>query len=221
MLLFSTDIDGTIYDGRETADVQQPLEATDPPRPDCVIAGVGTQTLRFRAECNGRSPGRRPRYRPELRGGGANRDGLGSGVERPPEGCQNPFKSSWYWRNKGRDDPDAIDRALWEAGLDARGAYSSERDLDILPAKTNKGNAICWLSTWLEIPRENIIVAGESGNDASMFLIERGKGILVANAEALLEAAPPTDSHRASQHCADGGVEGLRTLVPCLELNET
>lgn len=249
MLLFSTDIDGTIYDGRDTArrfaefwatmrerpepsllvyntgrllaDVQQLLEATDLPRPDYVIAGVGTQIFDF---------GQNAMI-------GAWTDDLGtgwsfaaverivadsaSGVERQPDECQNPFKSSWYWRNKGREDLDAIGRALSEGGLDTQVVYSSDRDLDILPAKANKGNAICWLSTWLEIPRENIIVAGDSGNDASMFLIERGRGILVANAEAaLVEAAQWTDSHRASQPCADGVIEGLRTLVPYLELHE-
>ena len=243
MFLFSTDIDGTIYDGPETAqrfaefwdglkngpetpllvynsgrsveDVRQLLASTELPDPDYIIGGVGTEIFDFPISCRMDEWG----------------DALeeawdfsvverivwehAEDIERQPEPCQNPYKSSWYWNEKSQEDLDRISQALEAAGLNAQIVYSSNRDLDILPARANKGNAVAWLANRLGVLQDRIIVAGDSGNDSSMFSVEGGRGIIVSNAEeSLYDATARFNPHRASLPCADGVIEGLRVLIP-------
>lgn len=243
MFLFSTDIDGTIYDGDETAgrfahfwgelqngpeapllvynsgrsvdDVRQLISSTALPDPDYIIGGVGTEVFDFS------SSNRMDEW------GDALNESWDFGhverivwdkaehIERQPEECQNPYKCSWYWENKSQEDLDVIARALEAEGLRTQIIYSSNRDLDILPEKANKGNAIAWLARKLGVLQDRIIVAGDSGNDSSMFSVEGGRGIIVSNAEdSLYSATEQFNPHKASQPCADGVIEGLRALVP-------
>ena len=132
---------------------------------------------------------------------------------QPPE-CQNPFKSSWYWHEQNESEINRIRTALETAGIAAQVIYSSARDLDIVPTKANKGNAIQWLCNRLGIPPDQIAVAGDSGNDASMFLLEGVSGVIVANAEkALLEATESANPTLASRSCSEGVIEVLRPIV--------
>lgn len=63
--------------------------------------------------------------------------------------------------------------------------WSSGRDLDILPAASGKGKAIQFLVETREISADRVVVAGDSGNDATMFQHFR-RGVVVANAQAEL-----------------------------------
>ncbi len=60
--------------------------------------------------------------------------------------------------------------------------WSSGRDLDILPAASGKGKAIRFLVEQQGLDPERVVVAGDTGNDASMFQ-EFDKGVVVANAQ--------------------------------------
>ena len=71
----------------------------------------------------------------------------------------------------------------------AQVVYSSSRDLDILPAGANKGNALRWLASQVGLAHDKVCVDGDSGNDASMFLVEDVYGILVSNSEEALSEA--------------------------------
>ena len=123
---------------------------------------------------------------------------------------QNPFKCSWYWDDRTREDLDRLNELLIEAGLRAQIVYSSRRDLDILPEKANKGNAISWLAGFLGIPFARIAVAGDSGNDASMFFVDDVHGIIVGNAESALPAAASgADIFHSARPCVEGVIEGL------------
>jgi len=242
MRLFSTDIDGTIYDGPDSArkfhvyweelrggprppllayntgrsldDTRSLVSATGLPAPDYIIGGVGTEIY------DSERGARMEAWDREL-SGHWNFDTVerivrqnAGGVEMQPEECQNPFKCSWFWFDKDREHIDSLSRDLRSAGIDAQVVYSSDRDLDILPARANKGNAVEWLSGWCDIPPEEIVVAGDSGNDASMFQVEGVTGILVLNAEpALPEAIGDAHVFRATLPCADGVIEGLRQLA--------
>ena len=130
------------------------------------------------------------------------------GIEPQPPEQQHEWKSSWYWREKSRAEIDSLRRQLADAG--AQVVYSSSRDLDILPMHANKGNALTWLCERLEIPLEQVVVAGDTGNDASMFLLPGVRGIAVENAEPeLLDALIEADAYRARGVCAAGVLEGL------------
>jgi sucrose-6F-phosphate phosphohydrolase len=87
--------------------------------------------------------------------------------------------------------------------------WSSGRDLDILPAASGKGKAIRFLIEQQGLDPMRVVVAGDTGNDASMFL-EFDEGVVVANAQPeLLQLARELGEGRV--YCARrphaGGVE--------------
>jgi hydroxymethylpyrimidine pyrophosphatase-like HAD family hydrolase len=94
-------------------------------------------------------------------------------------------------------------------GQEAIIVYSSNRDLDILPANSGKGAAVTYLARQWNIAPHFTFVAGDSGNDASMFQREY-RGIVVGNATAeLISIASPTIYHATLRHAA-GVLEGIR-----------
>jgi len=133
-----------------------------------------------------------------------------SNIEEQPKKYQNKFKSSWYIHDAPPERIEEIRKALEDEGLSVNVIYSSSRDLDILPQYANKGNALNWLLHWLGISPSESLVAGDTGNDNSMFQIRTIKGIIVENAqpELFLETIEkPTYS--ATKPFADGVLEGL------------
>ncbi len=90
--------------------------------------------------------------------------------------------------------------------------WSSGRDLDILPAASGKGLAIRFLVAHQDLDPNKVVVAGDTGNDASMFR-EFTRGVCVANAQPeLVEACRALGDGRvyfARQPYAAGVEEGL------------
>ncbi|MCB9105758.1 MAG: HAD hydrolase family protein [Anaerolineales bacterium] len=72
--------------------------------------------------------------------------------------------------------------------------WSSTRDLDIVPTEAGKGNAIKFIVDYFDLTSRTVIIAGDSGNDRTMF-DEFPKGIVVGNAQPelkrLKEENPP------------------------------
>lgn len=131
-------------------------------------------------------------------------------IEEQPIHQQHEWKSSWFWHNATEDDLERLRVALRKAGAGAQIVYSSARDLDILPRPANKGNALRWLSQTHDIELDEVVVAGDTGNDSSMFLLPGVRGIVPENAEPeLLEAVLDADAYIANGNCAAGVIEGL------------
>lgn len=90
--------------------------------------------------------------------------------------------------------------------------WSSGRDLDILPANSGKGKAIKFLIEQHELSADRVVVAGDTGNDATMFEHFQ-RGVVVANAQPeLLQLAQQLDRDRAfvaASPYAAGVEEGL------------
>lgn len=85
------------------------------------------------------------------------------------------------------------------------------RVFDVVPASPGKGWPLKWLCQRLGISLDQVLVAGDSGNDADMFRLPGVNGILVGNALAELSGAvSATNMFRASREMADGVMEGLR-----------
>ncbi|MCB1230318.1 MAG: HAD-IIB family hydrolase [Verrucomicrobiae bacterium] len=237
MRLFSTDIDGTIYDGPESAalfskywtslrsagstpllvyntgraidETKRLVEETDLPEPDFLICGVGTVIHQVSDSENFEEWGEHLEQ-------DWNFDLVWEVVEehgepRPqPDHCQNRHKCSWYWDNAEPENLERLVGLIEARGIRVQAIYSSNRDLDFLPVRANKGNALAWLGERVGIGNEAIVVAGDSGNDASMYEVEAVRGILVANAElALVESVRKISPYHASQPCAAGVIEGL------------
>ncbi|BCX48161.1 alkaline/neutral invertase [Haloferula helveola] len=131
-------------------------------------------------------------------------------IEEQPVHQQHEWKSSWFWHNATEDDLERLRQALREAGAGAQIVYSSARDLDILPRPANKGNALRWLCKQHGITLDEVVVAGDTGNDSSMFLLPGVRGIVPENAEPeLLEAVLDANAFVANANCAAGVLEGL------------
>lgn len=99
---------------------------------------------------------------------------------------QREFKLSY---NLSKNDPPSIEEislALSSAGLRTNLIYSHGRFLDVLPVRASKGRAIRYLSYKWGIPLEEMLVAGDSGNDEEM-LEGRTLGVVVGNYSPELE----------------------------------
>jgi sucrose-6F-phosphate phosphohydrolase len=90
--------------------------------------------------------------------------------------------------------------------------WSSGRDLDILPASSGKGKAVRFLVEQRSLDPDRVVVAGDTGNDATMFC-EFRTGVVVANAKReLLQLARQLGDGRvycAQRAYAAGVEEGL------------
>ena len=100
--------------------------------------------------------------------------------------------------------------------------------LDVLPKAAGKGPALAYVGEKMGLSMEQTIVAGDSGNDVSMFTyVHRsgkgsiggssggrtvGAGIMVGNAREELRAVRTKDHVLARRRHAGGIVEGLMTL---------
>jgi sucrose-6-phosphatase len=127
---------------------------------------------------------------------------------------QRPFKVSYFLSPKIA--PDILAKLHQECdrlGLVVDIIYSGDRDLDILPRGGNKGEAVKFLRSNWQLAADRSVVCGDSGNDISLFGVDRTLGIMVGNAQPELQqwaAANPSDRHyQATAKYAAGIIEGL------------
>lgn len=204
--------------GRLLRDARRMIAQHGLPAPDYLITGVGTQIFDMKTDATmfKFSEMLDATWRPEVVTEVLTRY---EGLERQPDDQQHEWKSSWFWRDRSREEIEELRVALYEAGAGAQVIYSSSRDLDVLPRSANKGNALRWLAGLLNITRDEIVVAGDTGNDSSMFLIPSIRGIVPENAEPeLLDALIEADAYHAKGACAAGVLDGLCHfgVTPCI-----
>ncbi|MEG4964936.1 MULTISPECIES: sucrose-phosphate phosphatase [unclassified Microcoleus] len=127
---------------------------------------------------------------------------------------QNPWKISYCLEPTAENSStlQELQQKLTQSGLAAQIIFSSNRDVDILPQTSNKGNALTYLQKRLQIPSEATLVCGDSGNDISMFE-QDVRGVIVANALSELldwHREYGTENHYlAGSDCAWGIMEGM------------
>lgn len=195
--------------GRLLDDVHALVPVAGLPEPDLIVAGVGTMVY-DRAGGTAHEA-----FTAELARGWdievvRRIAGALEGIRPQDEAYQHGFKSSWFLDDA---DPETLDRlaaALAEAGVDAQLVYSSRRDLDVLPRAGHKGNALRFLLDETGIAADQVLVAGDTGNDAAMFAVPGVRGILPGNALPELRAAARGEVYAAVADNADGVLEGLR-----------
>lgn len=197
--------------GRLINDMRAVCPTVGLPQPDLWIGGVGTELA-----CD---------TRPELAAQFQAR--FDDGWDRPtvqrivahqcanataqPSDFQETYKSSWFLSNASSEQLADLQAALTAAGLKTTIVYSSDRDLDVLPALANKGNALAFACEAFGLTPDQAVVAGDTGNDASMFILAGTKGIVMAEAgHELLQAVSQVPHFRARCPIADGVIEGLR-----------
>ncbi len=132
------------------------------------------------------------------------------GVRPQPPEFQHAFKSSWFLDRAAPAALHELRRRFTEAGLEVKLVYSSGRDLDVLPRHATKGGALAWLCARLGVPLDTVLVAGDTGNDASMFRLPGVRGIIVENAlPELFEATVDIPTYSPRRILADGVLDGL------------
>jgi sucrose-6-phosphatase len=197
--------------GRLVDDVLALVKTTPLPAPDYILGGVGTQA--FDVASGQALPGFQERFAVgwDLPLVERTIERNFPTIQRQPPEFLHPYKSSWFLQAGTPEVLAAIERKLEEVGVKALLVYSSQRYLDVLPRHASKGKALVWLAQYVGVPSRTILVAGDSGNDSSMFRIPGVRGILVENAQPeLLEAALGTEAYSANGILAEGVLDGLR-----------
>jgi len=122
---------------------------------------------------------------------------------------QFEFKQSYHLFHRADTVIPEIHRRLDEIGVAHKVVYSSGTDLDVIPERAGKGNAVDHIRKRLKINRQRVLVAGDSGNDLG--LLSAGfLAVVVGNHKTELTAdALPEDVYWARERYAAGVIEGI------------
>jgi glucosylglycerol-phosphate synthase len=113
------------------------------------------------------------------------------------------------------DDPEVVEavrRAV--APLGCAVLYSAERYLDVLPVGIDKGHTLSRLIDHLGLDPEDVLVAGDSLNDLSVFTHTRFRGVVVGGGEPALREGTRHLAHvyQARAPGAAGILEAIESL---------
>lgn len=195
--------------GRLVPDMQQLVADGKLPAPDYYIGGVGTRIHDVRKKKT------LDAFADHIRAGWDLRRAIAvtaatPGIRPQSADFQADFKSSWFLDHAAPEVLRDLEQRLSAAGLETCLVYSSARDLDVLPARATKGGALRWLAERLSVPLSEILVAGDTGNDSTMFRLPGVKGIIVENAlPELFEATVDIPVYCSRLVMADGVLDGL------------
>jgi len=193
--------------GRLFDSVVDLVGSTSLPEPDAVIGAVGTEiTLCPSGKGVDDWPPHAETWAPDaIRGMLAKLTKL---TPQPAE-FQTEYKLSYYARDLDARFLVKLHRHLADAGHYVETVYSSNRDLDVLPPAVNKGSALMFLASEWGLRCDRVIVAGDTGNDASMFRAGF-RGIVVNNAQPELAALRGAGIYHAKRAYAAGVLEGVQ-----------
>ncbi len=90
------------------------------------------------------------------------------GLKPQPKVDQTPFKISYYYDPEIAPTIEEIVTQLRQKEITANVMLSFGQFLDIIPSRASKGQALRYVSQRLDIPLEQILVAGGSGADEDM-----------------------------------------------------
>src|ERR1035437_8946723 len=122
---------------------------------------------------------------------------------------QFEFKQSYHLFRKADVVIPEIHRRLNEIGIEHKVVYSSGTDLDVIPKRAGKGEAVDYVRKRLRIRPRSVLAAGDSGNDIE--LLSAGfLAVVVGNHKSELNAdALPEDVYWARENYAAGIIEGI------------
>lgn len=177
-----------IATGRSAACALAQLEKWSAPKPDYIIADVGSSI--WRMENNGEL--KRLEEWTQLISKNWNREACESALAAcdylsfQPESVQSSEKLSFFvdmsrtpkFENGSLDE--VVTQRLARLGLKAQVAYSHGRMLDVLPVASGKANAVDFLRKKFGIGAANVYACGDSGNDVDM-LSAAANSIVVSN----------------------------------------
>ncbi len=200
----------TFNTGRLIDDVLNLIEKGVLPKPDYIISGVGTHIYNFNKKEVVRE------FNDVLDDGWdlAAVEDIVQSLKHPisdqPARFQHAYKRSYFFQDASEESIQAVEQVFAKSEMFINVVYSGNKFLDILPKWANKGNALIWLLRKLSLTADNVLVAGDSGNDTAMFNVKGVKGIVVANAhEELYKFTKHKEVYHAEAENGNGVIEGL------------
>ncbi len=132
------------------------------------------------------------------------------GIRLQTEDNQREFKISYLVTPEELPSLETINQHLQQLKLHAQVIYSHNEFLDILPIRASKGHAIRYLAYKWDLPLEQFLTSGDSGNDSEM-LVGDTLGVVVGNHSEELETLRGMDQvYFAEGHYAAGILEGIK-----------
>lgn len=205
--------------GRHQELVEAAMAEYELPRPDFVIADVGTSLYEVDADEWCQVPEWQQAIASDWGGHGheelAAMVGEVSGLRLQEAAKQGSFKLSYY--AAALTDPaellGAVRQRLEACGARVNLVWSIDETtatglLDVLPACASKHHALEFLRTRLGIPLNRTVFAGDSGNDMEV-LVSGIPSVLVANAQPSVRAEAVSQADAASLYLAHGGLLGM------------
>jgi len=195
--------------GRRVESAKNVLKEWNMPEPDVVISSVGTEIYykgkKLRMD-EGWAKHISHLWEPEkIR---EIFDGL-DGLVLQPKKEQRDYKVSYYYDPKIAPKAGEMRRLLRHENVHAKVVLSHGQFLDILPIRASKGKAVRYLAMKWGIEPEDVLVAGDSGNDEDM-LNGNTLGVVVGNySKELRKLRGKHAVYFAENEFADGIIEGI------------
>ena len=102
------------------------------------------------------------------------------------------------------DTVEELERSLVEECIPHKMIISSNRDVDVLPEKSGKGNALTYVIDKYALEDVQVLIAGDSGNDLDMLTLNY-PAVIVGNAQPELNTIEPHPHlYRSEKNCAEG-----------------
>ncbi len=195
--------------GRSLPSVRSLIEANMLPPPHFVCSHVGTQLFDYRnkdSDINARFTEAVDITRWDLEY--IYRVGIGNGIQRQVfTNGQPPFHAGFFW--DGNEDTLQPFRERIASCASCSIVVSHGMFIDVIPEVLGKGNAVYFLQEYLEVATDNIVIAGDSGNDCCMFDTPF-RAIVPANSYDELKALANKSWHYHSPFkTGEGVVDGL------------
>jgi len=145
-------------------------------------------------------------------------------LENQEESRQSLHKRSYYFPESADQTRlvETIETRLQQHGIKASAVVSHDPEkkvglLDVLPRSATKREAIAYLQSLFQLQEDDVLFAGDSGNDVSAICADH-PGVLVANADrptrTAVQDAMEQSAHAHNTYFAQGGlaVAGLDAL---------
>ena len=198
-----------IATGRRFEEVARMLQELEIPRPEVLITSVGTEIYYGKNYTMDRSWQKHIQFGWEPEKVRAVLDGR-EGFYRQPEHEQSAFKVSYQIDPAVAPKLSRIKRLLREGGVRAKAVLSHGMFLDVIPTRAGSGVSVRHIAYKWNFPLEQILVAGDSGNDEGMLTVN-ALGVVVGNYSSELEKLRnlPRIYFAGGRH-AEGIIEGIR-----------
>jgi len=198
-----------IATGRRYEEVVRMIQDLDIPRPEVLITSVGTEIYYGKNHTLDRSWNKHIDFRWEPDRVREMLDGR-EGMYRQPDNEQSAFKVSYKIDPAVAPKVNRVKRILRENGLQAKVVMSHGMFLDVIPTRAGSGVSVRHIAYKWNFPLEQILVAGDSGNDEGMLSVN-ALGVVVGNYSPELEKLRKFPRvYFAEAHHAAGIMEGIR-----------